>query len=83
MDHPKVNKDPLHGLTLKTIVSELDQHFGWESLSQHVNIKCFKNDPSLNSSLKFLRKTDWARKEVETLYIKTFKKPHHNSIWKP
>lgn len=82
MDHNKTNKNPLHGLTLKTIVTELEQHFGWDALSQHIHIKCFKNDPSLNSSLKFLRKTDWARKEVEALYLKTFKKSSNDGIWK-
>jgi len=67
-----MNHDPLHGITLKTIVTELEQHFGWEQLGHFIDIKCFKNDPSLNSSLKFLRKTDWARSKVEKLYIDTF-----------
>jgi len=67
----KVRKqDPLHGITLKAIVTELHEKFGWESLSQKINIKCFTNDPSINSSLKFLRKTEWARKKVEQLYLK-------------
>jgi len=67
-----MNHDPLHGITLKTIVTELEQHFGWAQLGQKIDIKCFKNDPSINSSLKFLRKTDWARSKVEKLYIDTF-----------
>ena len=67
-----MNNDPLHGITLKKIVTELEQHFGWDQLSNKIDIKCFKNDPSINSSLKFLRKTDWARSKVEKLYIDTF-----------
>ena len=63
-------KDPLHGITLKIIVNDLVEHFGWEELSQKINLKCFSNDPSINSSLKFLRKTEWARKKVEALYLK-------------
>lgn len=64
-------QDPLHGITLKTIVEQLVDKYGWQELGQRININCFKNDPSINSSLKFLRKTDWARKKVESLYIKT------------
>jgi len=67
----KIRKQaPLHGITLKTIVTELYEKYGWESLSQKINIKCFTNEPSINSSLKFLRKTEWARKKVEQLYLK-------------
>jgi uncharacterized protein (DUF2132 family) len=64
-------KDPLHGITLKMIVTQLVEKYGWEELGQQININCFTNDPSINSSLKFLRKTEWARKKVEALYIKT------------
>lgn len=64
-------QDPLHGVTLKTIVEQLVDNYGWPELGQRININCFKNDPSINSSLTFLRKTDWARKKVETLYLKT------------
>ncbi len=64
--------NPLHGLTLKTIVTELEEHYGWEGLSSHVSINCFKSDPSIKSSLKFLRKTPWAREKVEQLYLYTF-----------
>lgn len=71
------NKDPLHGLTLESIVTELVKHYGWESLGQQINIRCFTSDPSIKSSLKFLRKTPWARKKVETLYLTT-----KNSVWK-
>ena len=63
-------QDPLHGLTLKTIVTDLVQHFGWEELAKRIDINCFKSNPSINSSLKFLRKTPWARQKVEQLYLK-------------
>lgn len=65
--HPK---DPLHGKTLEMIVTELVEHLGWEDLGQHVRIKCFNINPSIKSSLTFLRKTPWARKEVEELYLR-------------
>ncbi len=66
-----MNNDPLHGITLKTIVTELKESYGWEGLAEEININCFKKDPSINSCLKFLRKTSWAREKVELLYIKT------------
>ncbi|HZB14626.1 MAG TPA: VF530 family protein [Chryseolinea sp.] len=62
-------KDPLHGKTLEMIVTELVEHFGWEDLGSIINIRCFNFDPSIKSSLAFLRKTPWARKKVEELYI--------------
>ncbi|MCW8899999.1 MAG: VF530 family protein [Gammaproteobacteria bacterium] len=62
-------QDPLHGITLKMIVTQLEEKYGWEVLSKKIDIKCFSNDPSINSSLKFLRKTPWARKKVEELYL--------------
>lgn len=65
--------NPLHGITLQTIVEQLLAHYGWEALGRHVNIRCFKDNPSVKSSLTFLRKTPWARKEVEDLYLWTFK----------
>lgn len=64
-------QDPLHGITLKAIVTQLVDHYGWEELARRINIKCFSNEPSINSSLKFLRKMPWARKAVETLYLQT------------
>jgi uncharacterized protein (DUF2132 family) len=64
-----VSKDPLHGKTLEMILNELVAHFGWEELGELININCFKFDPSIKSSLTFLRKTPWARKKVEDLYI--------------
>jgi uncharacterized protein (DUF2132 family) len=61
--------NPLHGVTLETIVKELHAHYGWERLCYYVNIRCFKENPSVQSSLKFLRKTPWAREQVENLYV--------------
>ncbi|MCF7504515.1 MULTISPECIES: VF530 family protein [Vibrio] len=61
--------NPLHGITLQKLLTELVEHYGWEELSYMVNINCFKKDPSIKSSLKFLRKTDWARIKVEQIYI--------------
>ena len=69
MDNQPYN--PLHGITLKTIVEKLVDYYGFEELGQNINIKCFTNDPSVKSSLKFLRKTPWAREKVEELYIKS------------
>ena len=63
----------LHGLTLELMVTELVSHYGWDELAERININCFKSDPSVKSSLKFLRKTAWAREKVEQLYISTFK----------
>jgi len=62
--------NPLHGITLQTIVTILVEHFGFDHLGQQIKIKCFTDDPSIKSSLKFLRKTPWAREKVEALYIK-------------
>jgi len=64
--------DPLHGINLETIVSKLVEHFGFEALGTRIEIRCFTVDPSIKSSLKFLRRTPWARKKVEDLYIDTF-----------
>jgi uncharacterized protein (DUF2132 family) len=61
--------NPLHGLTLERIVNELVAHYGWPELGQQVNIRCFTTDPSVSSSLKFLRRTPWAREKVESLYL--------------
>ena len=65
------NPDPLHGMTLEKILKELVNHYGWEELGQIIRINCFTKDPSIGSSLKFLRKTEWARKKVEKLFINT------------
>jgi len=62
--------NPLHGKTLQSIIEFLlDYYDGWEQLGKNINIRCFNENPSMNSSLKFLRKTDWARKKVEQLYL--------------
>ncbi len=63
--------NPLHGLTLETILTRLVEHYGWKELGQIINIRCFNHDPSIKSSLTFLRKTPWARKQVEDLYLRT------------
>ena len=65
----KKPNDPLHGITLEKIVTELVDRFGWSALGRHIRINCFNKDPSIKSSLKFLRRTPWARAEVERLYI--------------
>lgn len=64
----KQNNNPLHGLTLQTILTELVAYFGWEGLAERIPIRCFASDPSIASSLTFLRKTPWAREKVEGLY---------------
>ena len=72
--------NPLHGVTLEAMLTELVAHYGWEDLSERIRIHCFKNEPSLKSSLKFLRKTAWARAEVETLYLSYLKSPWRVTI---
>ncbi|MEO8886411.1 MAG: VF530 family protein [Mucilaginibacter sp.] len=62
----------LHGKTLESILNDLVKHYGWPELGYRIRINCFLSDPSINSSLKFLRKTPWARKKVEDLYLETF-----------
>ena len=62
-------RNPLHGITLEQIVTELVAHFGWAELGQQVRIRCFVENPSVSSSLKFLRRTPWARAKVESLYL--------------
>jgi len=61
--------NPLHGITLEKILTELVKYYGWNELGKRITINCFNHDPSIKSSLKFLRKTDWARKKVEDLYV--------------
>ncbi|MEN6507218.1 MAG: VF530 family protein [Smithella sp.] len=65
--HPK---DPLHGITLEQILTELVEYYGWNKLGKIINIRCFNNDPSIKSSLQFLRRTPWARNKVEDLYLR-------------
>lgn len=67
------NQNSLHGVTLEKIVTQLAEHYGWEELGKRINIRCFQSEPSVKSSLKFLRKTPWAREKVEQLFIETFK----------
>ena len=69
----QASTDPLHGKTLENVVTELVAYFGWEDLGQHIPINCFNSNPSIQSSLKFLRKTPWARTKVEQLYIRMIK----------
>ncbi|WP_354446183.1 VF530 family protein [Ottowia thiooxydans] len=62
-------KNPLHGMTLETIVRALEARYGWAGLAERIPVRCFSHEPSVNSSLKFLRKTPWAREKVEGLYL--------------
>ena len=66
---PAQARNPLHGLTLETIVTALVDYYGWEGLGERIPVRCFTSDPSITSSLKFLRKTPWARDKVEGLYL--------------
>ena len=65
-------KNPLHGITLEQVVTRLERRYGWNYLAANININCFKSNPSVKSSLKFLRRTLWAREKVEALYIAAF-----------
>ena len=71
---PKKNKDPLHGVTLEMMVTRLQEAYGWEELGRQVRINCFNHEPSIKSSLKFLRKTPWAREKVESFYLYSLRK---------
>jgi uncharacterized protein (DUF2132 family) len=66
--------NPLHGITLETMLTQLVQQYGWAELGEHIPIKCFTENPSIKSSLKFLRKTPWARRKVEDLYLRSREK---------
>jgi len=66
--------DPLHGITLEMMLNQLVEHYGWDELGRIIRIRCFNNDPSIKSSLTFLRRTPWARKKVEDLYLRHIKK---------
>jgi len=72
-DNSQVN-NPLHGVKLAEIIQYLVSIYGWEELGTRIKIKCFNSDPSINSSLKFLRRTPWARAKVENLYLRTIEK---------
>lgn len=69
LDDSRQSKDPLHGVTLERLLTELSTEFGWEELGHRIPIRCFQFDPSVKSSLTFLRKTPWARTKVEQLYV--------------
>lgn len=69
------SRDPLHGITLEKIVTELSESYGWKELGRRIPVRCFQYDPSVKSSLTFLRKTPWARKKVEELYVASPKRP--------
>ncbi len=64
-----LSKDPLHGITLEQLLTKLVENYGWDGLADRIQINCFISDPSIKSSLKFLRRTPWARQKVEALYI--------------
>ena len=68
------SKDPLHGITLEMLLNQLVEKFGWVELGKRIPINCFKENPSIKSSLKFLRRTPWARKKVEDLYLESIAK---------
>ena len=76
---PVQPRNPLHGLTLQTILTALVDRYGWADLAQRIPIRCFSSDPSLASSLKFLRKTPWAREKVESLYLFMLREAHRAS----
>ena len=71
--HQPASKDPLHGVTLERLLTVLQEKYGWEGLAARVPIRCFQYDPSIKSSLVFLRRTPWARKKVEELYLRSLK----------
>ena len=71
--------NPLHGVTLEAVVTALAEHYGWEELGQRIAIRCFQSEPSVASSLKFLRKTPWARDKVESLYLFMLREIRRNS----
>lgn len=78
MSDPHPN-DPLHGITLKTVVTELHERYGWEAMADRIPIRCFQNNPSIKSSLTFLRKTPWAREKVEKWYVRDARHTKHSS----
>jgi uncharacterized protein (DUF2132 family) len=69
------SKNPLHGITLEMLLGQLVERYGWDELGRLINIRCFTNNPGIKSSLTFLRKTPWARKKVETLYLRSKRRP--------
>lgn len=78
--HPVQPNNPLHGITLERLLNELVAHYGWPALGRQIEIRCFNQDPSISSSLKFLRKTPWARQQVEVLYIEMLKQQNRTKV---
>jgi uncharacterized protein (DUF2132 family) len=74
MTDDKKSKDPLHGVTLEMMLTSLVEHYGWEAMGRMIRIRCFNYDPSIRSSLHFLRRTPWARSKVEALYLRYIRK---------
>jgi len=72
--------NPLHGITLEQILNALQAHYGWEELGRQIDIRCFTHDPSITSSLKFLRRTPWARERVESLYVYMVRRNNGGSV---
>ena len=79
MTTPTQPRNPLHGLTLEAIVTALVAHYGWQELGRRIPVRCFTSEPSVSSSLKFLRKTPWAREKVESLYLFMLRDQRRNS----
>ena len=80
---PSQARNPLHGLTLEAIVTALVAYYGWEGLGERIALRCFTSDPSISSSLKFLRKTPWAREKVESLYLFMLRDQRRNRLTEP
>jgi uncharacterized protein (DUF2132 family) len=72
--------DPLHGVTLKMILTRLVERYGWEEMGRIIEVRCFTHDPSITSSLKFLRRTPWARDKVEELYLRSLFNPEESDV---
>jgi len=80
---PGQARNPLHGLTLEAIVTALVAYYGWAGLGERIALRCFTSDPSISSSLKFLRKTPWAREKVESLYLFMLRDQRRNRLTEP
>ncbi|WP_420125956.1 VF530 family DNA-binding protein [Longimicrobium sp.] len=81
--HEAKHTNPLHGITLKAMVEHLAERYGWDGLGARISIRCFTHDPSVSSSLKFLRKTPWARAKVESLYLHSAAHPRKTDTAPP
>lgn len=77
---PPQPRNPLHGITLEAMVVALQKHFGWKGLAERIPVRCFQSEPSVSSSLKFLRKTPWARAKVESLYLFMLREQRRNAL---